>query len=93
MKFLVEATDKYKKTNTWDVELSKIKGIDGYIPNPGEKWEVDHNRKEHLLELGFVKVVQEIKEEVKEIETAVKKVETEKAVKKTTTKKTTKKAK
>ena len=86
MKFLVEATDKYIRTNTWDVELSIKKGIKEYKPQIGEQWEVSYERKEHLVELGFVKVVQEIKEETPEVETAVKKPKTEKAVKKTTKK-------
>ena len=88
MKYLVEATDKYTKTNTWDVDLSKEKGIKEYKPKAGERFEVSFERKEKLVELGFVKEIKEIKE----VETATKKVETEKAVKKTT-RKTTKKAK
>lgn len=82
MRYIVEATDKYIKTNTWDVDLSNQKGIKQYKPKAGEKWEVSFERKEKLVDLGFVKVV----EEVKEIETATKKNKTEKAVKKTTKK-------
>ena len=82
MKFLVEATEKYTRTNTSDNGLSAAKGT-RYVPKQGEQWEVDYERKEHLVELGFVKVVKEIQEKVKEVETAVKKTKTEKAVKKT----------
>lgn len=88
MKYLVEATDLYKRLNTYDVELSKQKNVKQYIPKEGERWEVNLERKQLLEEKGFIKVI----EEVKEVETATKKVETEKAVKKTT-KKATKKAK
>jgi len=84
MKFLVEATNKYEETNSWDNELSEVKGK-RYIPKAGEQWEVSYERKEKLIELGYVK-------EIKQIETATKEIKTEKAVKKTT-RKTTKKAK
>lgn len=91
MKYLVEATEKYERTNTSDNELSVKKGV-RYVPKSGEQWEVDHDRKEKLIELGFVKLVKEIeekkatkKEELK-VETAAKKTKTEKAVKKTTKK-------
>lgn len=90
MKYLVQATDKYERTNNWDKELTQVKGVK-YIPKKGEQWEVDYARKEHLVELGFVEVVKEIKEEKEVVETAKKEVKTEKAVK--TTKKTTKKVK
>lgn len=82
MKYIVEATDLYKRLNTYDVELSKQKNVKQYIPKEGERWEVNLERKELLEEKGFIKVI----EEVKEVETATKKVETEKAVKKTTKK-------
>lgn len=85
MKFLVEATDKYERTNTSDNELS-TKNEKRYVPKQGEQWEVDFERKEHLLELGFVTVVEEIKEEAEKEEP---KAEAE--PKKKTTKKTTKK--
>ena len=85
MKFLVEATEKYTRTNTSDNGLSAVKG-NRYVPKQGEQWEVDYERKERLVELGFVTVVKEIQEKVKEVETAVKKPKTEKAVKKTTKK-------
>jgi len=78
MKYLVEATEKYEKTNTSDSELS-IKCEKRYIPQKGERWEVNFDRKELLVEKGFVTVVKE----VKEVETATKKTNTEKAVKKT----------
>ena len=89
MKYLVEATNKYEKTNNHDLELSKEKGVDKYIPKAGEQWEVSCERKDKLVELGYVKVV----EGIEEIETAVKEVKTEKAVKKTTKKPATKKSK
>lgn len=82
MKYIVEATDLYKRLNTYDVELSKQKNVKQYIPKQGERWEVNLERKELLEEKGFIKVI----EEVKEIETAKKEVKAEKAVKKTTKK-------
>lgn len=87
MRFIVEATDKYIENNKWDGELSDIKSKEEgrevhYYPKAGERWEVSFERKEKLVDLGFVKVV----EEVKEVETAKKEVKTEKAVKKTTKK-------
>ena len=81
MRYLVKATNKYEKTNTSDNELS-VQKKERHIPKEGEQWEVDYERKEKLVELGFVTVVKEIKE----IETAKKEVKTEKAVKKTTKK-------
>ena len=90
MKYLVEATNKYEATGNHDIERSEAKGVEKYIPKAGERWEVDFDRKEKLIELGYVREIKVIKEV--EIETATKKVETEKAVKKTT-RKTTKKAK
>lgn len=84
MRYIVEATDKYIDNNKWDGELSDIKSKEEgreihYYPKAGERWEVSYERKEKLESLGFVTVV----EEVKEIETAKKEVKTEKAVKKT----------
>lgn len=76
MKYIVEATDLYKRLNTYDVELSKQKNVKQYIPKEGERWEVNLERKELLEEKGFIKV----------IETAKKEVKAEKAVKKTTKK-------
>ena len=84
MKYIVKATKKYEETGNWDNELSKQKGIEKYIPKQGEQWEVSFERKENLVNLGYVEVVKEIKDI--EIETAVKKPKTEKAVKKTTKK-------
>lgn len=77
---LVKATDKYKKLNLKDKEL-------GRIPKQGEEFEVSDERykvltKENKFNEVFVTKV----EEIKEVETAVKKVKTEKAVKKTTKK-------
>lgn len=86
MKYLVEATNKYEETGNHDIELTKTKRVEKYIPKAGERWEVDFERKEKLVELGYVKEIKEV-----EIETATKEVETEKAVKKIT-RKTTKKA-
>lgn len=82
MKYIVEATDLYKRLNTYDVELSKQKNVKQYIPEAGERWEVNLERKQLLEEKGFIKVI----EEVKEIETAKKEVKAEKAVKKITKK-------
>lgn len=65
MRYLVEATDKYKKTNTSDNELSGIKGM-RYVPEEKEQWIVEAERKELLVENGFVTVVEEIKDEVTE---------------------------
>lgn len=83
MRYLVEATSKYEKTNTSDNELSAVKGT-RYVPKEGERWEVSFERKEILTENNFVTVVEEIKGEV--IETTKKEVKTEKAVRKTTKK-------
>lgn len=93
MKYLVEATEKYEITNTSDNDLSARKGT-RYVPKPGEQWEVECDRKDKLLDLGFIKVVKALeekkaevkKEKKKEIETAAKKPKAEKAVKKTTKK-------
>lgn len=88
MKYLVEATEKYERTNTSDNDLSAKKG-ERYVPKKGEQWEVDHERKEKLVDLGFVteiKVIEEKKPEPKKVETAAKKPKTEKAVKKLTKK-------
>lgn len=76
MKFIVEATNKYEQTGNHDIERSEAKGVEKYIPKAGERWEVDFERKEKLVELGYVK----------EIEVAKKEVKTEKAVKKTSKK-------
>lgn len=84
---LVKATDKYEKLNLKDNEL-------GRIPKEGEEWEVSKERYKVLTKTNkFNTVFVEKVEEVKEVETATKRVKTEKAIKKTTTKKTTKKAK
>lgn len=81
MKYLVEATNKYEETGNYDIELTKTKRVEKYIPKAGERWKVDFERKEKLVELGYVKEIKEV-----EIETAVKKPKVEKAVKKTTKK-------
>ena len=63
MRYLVEATDKYIKKNKYDGELSQRKGVKKYYPQPGEQWEVDFERKEYLVNLGFVTLIKEIKED------------------------------
>lgn len=83
----VKATNKYEELGLQDNEL-------GRIPKTGEEFEVSNERYEVLTKtnkwnVAFVEKV----EEAKEIETATKKIKTEKAVKKTTTRKTTKKVK
>lgn len=76
----VKATEMYKKLNVQDKEL-------GRIPEVGEEFEVSEERYEVLTKTNPNKVVfVEKVEEVKVIETATKKVKTEKAVKKTTKK-------
>lgn len=82
---LVKATDKYEKLNLKDIELNRI-------PKEGEEFEVSEERYKVLTHNNkFNTVFVEKVEQEKKIETATKKVNTEKAVKKTT-KKTTKKA-
>lgn len=84
---LVKATDKYEKLNLKDNEL-------GRIPKEGEKFEVTKERYKVLTQTNkFNEVFVEKIEKIEEVETATKKVKTEKAVKKTTTKKITKKVK
>lgn len=78
MMYLVRATNKYKEKSTSDAELSQ-KYNTRYIPEENEEWQVDFERKEKLIALGYVTVVKEIKEE--------------EPVKKTTKKTTTKKSK
>lgn len=74
---LVKATDQYQKSNLQDNEL-------GRIPKEGEQWEISEERFEVLTKTNKYNVVfVEKVEETKEVETAVKKVKTEKAVKKT----------
>lgn len=77
---LVRATDKYQKLNLQDNEL-------GRIPQEGEQFDVSEKRYEVLTKTNKFNVVfVEKVEETKEVETATKKVKTEKAVKKTTKK-------
>ena len=95
MRYLVEATSKYKKEDVSDNELLKEKqkqglSISRYVPEEGEQFEVDAERKDLLVTKEFVKVIKEIKDVKEKVETATKEVKTEKAVKETT-KKTTKK--
>lgn len=68
MKYLVEATNKYTETGISDGELSVLKKINNYIPKQGERWEVNYERKEKLVENGFVIVIEEIKEKVEKSE-------------------------
>ncbi len=77
---LVKATDQYKKLNLKDIEL-------GRIPKEGEQFEVSEERYKVLTKTNKFNVVfVERVEKTKEIETATKKVKTEKAIKKTTKK-------
>lgn len=73
----VRATDKYEKLNIKDNEL-------GRIPKQGEEFEVSEGRFKVLTQTNKFNAV--FVEKVEEVETAVKKVKTEKAVKKTTKK-------
>lgn len=74
---LVKATNKYKQLNLKDNEL-------GRIPEEGETFEVTEERYKVLTQTNkFNAIFVEKVEEVKEIETATKKVKTETAVKKT----------
>ena len=73
----VRATDKYEKLNIKDNEL-------GRIPKQGEEFEVSEERFKVLTETNKFNAV--FVEKVEEVETAVKKVKTEKAIKKTTKK-------
>ena len=74
---LVKATNKYKELNLKDNEL-------GRIPKEGEQFEVTEERYKVLTQTNkFNAVFVEKVEEVKEVETATKKVKTETAVKKT----------
>lgn len=73
----VRATDKYEKLNIKDNEL-------GRIPKQGEEFEISEERFKVLTQTNKFNIV--FVEKVEEVETAVKKVKTEKAVKKTTKK-------
>lgn len=73
----VRATDKYEKLNIKDNELDRI-------PKQGEEFEISEERFKVLTQTNKFNVV--FVEKVEEVETAVKKVKTEKAVKKTTKK-------
>lgn len=86
MKFIVKATNKYVENNKWDAERTKANNGIKVVPQEGDTWEVDYDRKEILVNSGYVTVV----EEIKEVEVAVKEPVVEKAVK--TTRKRTKKA-
>jgi len=61
MKYLVEATGKYQEKNVSDTELSVIKG-ERYVPKKGERWLVDYDRRDKLIELGFVNQIEEVDE-------------------------------
>lgn len=73
----VRATDKYEKLNIKDNELDRI-------PKQGEEFEISEERFKVLTQTNKFNIV--FVEKVEEVETAVKKVKTEKAVKKTTKK-------
>ena len=73
----VRATDKYQKLNIKDNELDRI-------PKQGEEFEISEERFKVLTQTNKFNIV--FVEKVEEVETAVKKVKTEKAVKKTTKK-------
>ena len=74
---LVRATGKYEEKGVPDNEL-------GRIPKAGEQWEISEERYEVLTKTNRFHEV--FVEKVEEVETAIKKVKTEKAVKKTTKK-------
>ena len=76
----VRATSKYEELNLQDNEL-------GRIPKAGEEFEVSEERYKVLTKTNKFNVVfvEKVKEAV-EVETATKKVKTEKAVKKITKK-------
>lgn len=61
MMYLVEATNKYERTNTSDNQLSDKYGK-RYVPKQGEQWEVDFARKETLVELGFATLIKVVTE-------------------------------
>ena len=73
----VRATDKYEKLNIKDNEL-------GRIPKQGEEFEVSEERFKVLTQTNKFNVA--FVEKVEEVETAVKKVKTEKAINKKTKK-------
>ena len=73
----LRATDKHEKLNIKDNELDRI-------PKQGEEFEISEERFKVLTQTNKFNVV--FVEKVEEVETAVKKVKTEKAVKKTTKK-------
>lgn len=73
----VRATERYQKRGIVDSIL-------GRIPKAGEEFEVSEERYKVLTKTNSYNEV--FVEKVEEIETAVKKVKTEKAVKKTTKK-------
>lgn len=52
--YKVRATDKYKINDIIDTEL-------GCVPEPGKEWEVDEDRKNLLLENGYIEVIGETK--------------------------------
>ena len=83
-KFRVEATDKYEKDSISDSELNTY-------PKEGFKWIVSEERKDLLEKNGFVKVIEEIKDEPKKEQ--VVEVAVEKPKKETTARKTRKKTK
>lgn len=87
MKYKVKALNVYKERNIEDIELKRV-------PNLGEEWIVNKERKDILLgknKYGFKFV--DVIEEIEEIETAIEKEQKETAVRKTTIKRNIKKDK
>lgn len=89
MKYLVEATNKYIAKRIWDSELSKQKSeeegkVVKYYPTEGEQWKVSFERKEILVNKGFVREIKAIEEDIEEVQDIEAKSNTKKG---TTTKK------
>lgn len=85
-KYLAKGKSNYKELRS---RMKKVKAIKKFkdmsektLRNIGDEFLCDGARAEHLLELGLVNLVEDVKEKAIEIETAVKKeVKKEKAVK------------
>ena len=56
MKYLVEATKKYKNEAIEDQELQEI-------PEAGKRWETNHERANLLESNGFVKIIKKLEEQ------------------------------
>jgi len=68
MLFKVRATDKYTRTDTADAKLSEEESMKALkevrvVPEEGREWIVTAERKDVLVNNGFVEVIEEIKEE------------------------------